>query len=136
MPRGKSLTLCLIAMWLLSSTTPVMSEPLVSESEMMPRSECEETLTEMWLSFEDELMQREREEEASMRRRSAACEERVKAAAAEGAQAGAAEAARPLLVEIAGLKAECDILRRRLVPVVVGGILTGIVAGFVIGVVL
>jgi len=57
------------------------------------------------------------------------CETIVRDTATEAVAA----AARPLLVEIAGLKAERDALRRRLVPWVVGGVLTGLVAGFLVG---
>lgn len=136
MRNARGLTACLILLLLTLSTTPTLYARVLDESDMMPRGECEAILTEMWESFEDELMEREREEEASMRRRSAECEARVKAAAADGAEAAAAEVARDLLPKIAGLEAERDALRTRVVVWTVGGILTGVVAGVIIGVLL
>lgn len=54
----------------------------------------------------------------------------------ETATEAAAVAVRPLLIELAGLKAERDVLRGRVLLFGIGGILTGLVVGVVIGVIL
>lgn len=116
-------TAYLILTLLMSCPMRPLYATLKSESEMMPRSECEKELTKQWLSHDEELMELGQEHERDMRQLSAECEVRVRQAAADGTTAGAAEAARPLLIQIAGLEADLQAARdrnRRLVRISIG----------------
>jgi hypothetical protein len=119
--RGSAWTACLIAMWLMSCLA--YAEPSTPES-----SECETLLEEAEVVILDLLAEVE-----AWKKAHATLSIESERIVLETAETAAAETARPFLIEIAGLRAERDALRRRIVPWVVGGILTGLVAGVVIG---
>jgi hypothetical protein len=97
--KGYSLRKCLIALWLTASLTPAMCEspPSWEELKQQVNSEIEPTMLypgSAVQAFALDLIE--------------AGEIAIDQAAKDGGEAAAAEAARPLLVEIAGLTKERD----------------------------
>jgi len=120
--RGIVWTVSLIVLWSMSCT-PVYAEPSTTECNECETllSEAESALTE--LLAENDLLRSELE----------TCWTESALIVRETAERAAAEAARPLLVRVAGLEAENTALRRRVLSWALGGLLTGLVAGVVIG---
>ena len=91
-----------------------------------PQTECEKALTELEQTCLDELTRLESEYDARLMQQGLDCEAAIRKAAAD--------VAKPLLVEIAGLRAERNAAARQRVWWGLGGIGVGLVAGILIGI--